>query len=1327
MIIDFLNIIHKKFVTEEYNPNEVFTLILEKIIEITKSEYGFIGIIKHDEKNNPYLRTYHITDISWNEETKKLYEQNKEKGFEFRNLNTLFGWVMVNKKPLLTNDAHNDPRSGGIPKGHPPLKKFLGLPFMFGNDMIGMVGLANREEGYDEKNIEELDPFIQTSNLILSSIIRNEMIIEIEKKSSRSEKFLQYAITNKADLIVEIDYESKKITDFFIFNTNSLVRKPEDFIGKEINSVFAKSNSELFYEKIEQCISRGNVEFEFQADPDFGIKSYKVFAEKDSYNNNSLKIIASITDITKEKNYENLIFTQQQIINNIKEKNFVGNATINLKEKKVIEYSKSLEELFKTKKVLFDNNCVLNIFSDTNSYCKEKIIKYSNEIINDDNAGLDLVDNKSCDIDFDDKLLRVVLSKDENNLLKINFYDVTSSYLLELNNKRLSLKYDLLIDNLHNYIVLTDKNDRIIEVNKLLAARFSTNKTYFTGKKITEILKPETTEILSNNDFQTECDVDLNGKIYAEIKKSKYYIDNDNFYNLYVVSDLSEIVSTRERLSNTTKTLITIIDNLHYGILFESNEGVILHVNEKFNEYFNINKKPGELINTKCNDLLKGLINRFDKPEEVFADVQNTLNEKVPVFDKMIEFSNHKKFHRSYIPIFDNKKYIGHLWIYNDITEELKQKQIIEENEQRLHLAISASNDGFWDWDLIKNTIYFSPRWKSMFGYKDEEIENNIEAWEKLIHPDDKQIALDLINKFIKGIISEFKVKQRFTHKNKSVIHVLSKAVVIRDENGNATRIVGSHTDITSTINNEINLLQQKEKAERSEKIMQQFISNISHEMRTPLNSIIGYVNLLKNTQLNEKQIEYINDLKFSSIGLLKLINDLLDLGKIQSGTLSIDEESYNLKETIKHIIGQVSTKANTKNLSFEYDIEGIEQNLIVLSDKIRLNQILTNILTNAIKFTEVGFVKLSAKVIEQNKEIINLKFNIEDSGIGISREKQKLIFEDFYQVNTNRSYTEGVGLGLSIVKKIVTLLGGSITLKSTLGLGSNFEIILPFKISEKNKNNIQNEQNSLENIFSSNERELLKKIKVLVVEDNPMSLKVFQEFLKANEIQNEAAINGEEAVKLVSQNSFDIVFMDYQMPVLDGIEATKIIRHLPDNTKSNVPIIALSAAVLKDDKAKFFDCGMNDVIEKPYAEEKVFSVIKTYVSLQPDIHNSTFNNEIILKYFDMEYFKKRNINKKMFVELTEMYEEHVAEINKLFVPQQEINHFEQIRFTNHDLANSFLALGLSSLYHESKKMSELLSLKDTSKEDKIKQWYKIIDMMNDSLTEIPFVLNKLL
>ncbi len=1326
MLAEFLENIHKKFVAEEYSANEVFTLILNRIIEITKSEYGFIGIIKYDESNNPYLRTYHITDISWNEETKNLYEKNKEKGFEFRNLNTLFGWVMVNKKPLLTNDAPNDPRAGGIPKGHPPLKKFLGLPFMFGKEIIGMVGLANKPDGYNDKTLAELDPFIQTSTIILSGIIRNEMMLEMQKKNERSEKFLQFAISKKADLIVEIDYSTKTFTDFFVFNNNSLVRKPEDFLGKKIDQVFNEENSKIFYDRIEYCIKNGNVEFEFNSEPRFSNKTYKLSAENNGNINDSIKITAAITDITKEKNYEDLISNQQQIIENISENNYIGKVAVDVNNKNVIEHDTDLLEFFNADTISYDSKYLLNIFKEISFECSEKIKQFLKEFNKKTNPN-NLLSQENCDIDFGNKLIRIKLINTDEKTIEIKFYDITSSYLLELNNKRLTLKYDLLLDNLHNYVILTDKNDRIIEVNNSLALKFNTSKSFFTGKKITEIVNNIKSEIKEDNETQTEHYVNINGNIYAEIKKSKYYINNDNFYNLYVISDLSEIINTRERLSNTTKTLITIIDNLHYGILFESNNGTILHVNETFNEYFNIKKSPSEIINTQCIDLLKNLASAFKKPEEVFGRVQEILAEKKPVFNDLVEFSTDKKYYRTFVPIIDNEKYIGHLWIYNDITEKLEQERKIVENEQRLNLAIAASNDGFWDWDLVKDTIYFSPRWKSMFGYKDSEIENTMESWEKLIIPDDKETALQLVNRFIKGDISEFNVKQRFVHKNKSIVHVLSKAVVIRDNTGKATRIVGAHTDITSTIDNEINLLQQKEKAERSEKIMQQFISNISHEMRTPLNSIIGYVNLLKNTELNEKQSEYLNDLKFSSIGLLKLINDILDLGKIQSGTLSIEEETYSFKENLKYVINQISTRASEKKLQLECNIDEISHSLIVESDKIRLNQILINILTNAVKFTEKGYVKLSVKIVEQKNENIKVKFNIEDSGIGIAKEKQKLIFDDFFQVNSNRSYTEGVGLGLSIVKKIITLLGGTINLQSTLGLGSNFEIVLPFKISDKNQSETNISDSEFENIFSTNEQENLKNINVLVVEDNPMSLKVFQEFLNTHNIPHESAINGEEAVKLVSQKNYDIIFMDYQMPVLDGIEATKIIRHLPDIKKSTIPIIALSAAVLKDDRTKFFECGMNDIIEKPYSEERVFSVIKSNVNLKKNINQE---NEIKkgndFKYFDIAYFRKRNMNKKMVSELIEMYEKHVIEISNQFLPKQEINHFEQIRFTNHDLANSFLALGITSLYHESKKMSELLSSKNTSKEDKIKQWYNIIALMNDSLTEIPYIINEL-
>jgi PAS domain S-box-containing protein len=1325
MLVEFLDNLYNKFLSEEIDVKKIFDTILEKVIEVTESKYGFVGIVKFDENKNPYLKTYSLTDISWNEETQKLYKESIEKGLEFRNLNTLFGWVMVNKKPLFTNDAPNDSRSGGIPKGHPGLNKFLGIPFIFNDEIIGMLGLANRDAGYDETTLKELQPFIQTCTLILSGVLRTQLLRELNEKNKKNEMLLQKISQHKSDFIVEVEVDNYVITDFLVVNKNSLLRQPDVFLDKKLTELFPVDLFDLFKLALNKTVENGENVLEFDNEI-FGLgqKSYRAYA---SFNKDSNRISIAITEITKEKNYERLLLDQQNYIDDIKNKNFIGYVKINTKTKKITETETSLSVFFNNVHPEYSETSILNYFSTIKKTDLDRIKVLWAELLADSKKNGNILFNSTAG--NESIYVSVSFFKSNNDEIIIRFYDTTSSHILDINNKKLQLKFETLLDNLEDIVIITDDQFSIVDINKSFILKVGIEKDMVLGKNLHDFIFTEDIDIenalYSNYDRIIEGQIILKEPLNCLIKKTRFSIsDNDELFQ-YVITDMSDYFNAKEELSNTTQTLITIINNLQYGILFESHDGIIKHVNDKFLKYFDVHTNPVSLINTACFDLLKDLVNCFEKPEIVIAEVGIILQNRRPVFNDLVELKNNRLFQRDYVPIIDNGKYLGHLWIYNDITNTREQEQKLVENEQRLQLAISASNDGFWDWDLIRDTIYFSPRWKSMLGYADNEIENNIEAWGRLISPDDKKSALELLDRFIKDELPEFKVRQKFIHKKGTIVHILSKAVIIRDEDGKAIRIVGAHTDITSSINNEINLLKQKEKAERSEKIMQQFLSNISHEMRTPLNSIIGFVNLLSTTKLDPKQSDYLNDLKFSSVGLLKLINDILDLGKIQSGTLIIEEEVFNLKEHLKHVVSHVKNKAAEKNLKLFTDFD-LDFKTYVVSDKVRLNQILVNILINAVKFTEQGYVSFSVKVSDIVDNVLYVVFNIEDSGIGISKENQALIFEDFYQVSDKKNYSDGVGLGLSIVKKIITTLGGTITIKSTLGLGSNFEIVLPLKIASQEVIDSEEKVFNYESILTTDEQKGLSNLKVLVVEDNPMSLKVFKEFLNSYGINSSVAVNGEEAVKMVSENNYDIVFMDYQMPVLDGIEATKIIRKLPDPVKSNVPIVALSAAVFSDDKKKFYDCGMNFIIEKPYTEESVFTIIKELFKINS--HKSTnttasVKNNNTLQFFDIDYFKKKKITKSVALELLEMYEKNVKDLVAQFGSKDEINHFEKIRFSNHDIANSFLALGLTSLYNESVIMSKMLSGKiESSKEEKIEQWFKIMQLSTNSLNEISII-----
>lgn len=368
----------------------------------------------------------------------------------------------------------------------------------------------------------------------------------------------------------------------------------------------------------------------------------------------------------------------------------------------------------------------------------------------------------------------------------------------------------------------------------------------------------------------------------------------------------------------------------------------------------------------------------------------------------------------------------------------------------------------------------------------------------------------------------------------------------------------------------------EKEKAEASERAKHQFLANMSHEIRTPMNAIKGMTDILIRRNPKEDQKEYLDGIKQSSDSLLVIINDILDISKIEAGKVELEKEPFSINDLVHNVHTIMQFKAEEKGLALLKDIP--TEKLTVQGDATRLRQILINLIGNAIKFTEKGVVTTSLKS-EQTGDKINVHFTVSDTGIGIDRDRMEKIFESFEQAysDTSRKFG-GTGLGLSISKKLVELHGGNIWVESEKGKCSQFHFVIPYAIAETAAGATQAED------ATTQVAEELKGIRILLVEDNQFNAVVAQEELEdaIEGVNVELAENGAIAVEKLRSASFDVILMDVQMPTMNGFEATQAIRAL-NNGKANIPIIAMTANVLKEEVDLCYQAGMNDFIGKPF------------------------------------------------------------------------------------------------------------------------------------------------
>lgn len=415
--------------------------------------------------------------------------------------------------------------------------------------------------------------------------------------------------------------------------------------------------------------------------------------------------------------------------------------------------------------------------------------------------------------------------------------------------------------------------------------------------------------------------------------------------------------------------------------------------------------------------------------------------------------------------------------------------------------------------------------------------------------------------------------------------------------------ILGIGMDITGRYQIETDLIAANEMVERSLKVKDQFISNMSHEIRTPLNAVIGFTDLLSNTKLNKEQNEYVEIIQSASENLLGLINNILDLSKIESGNLSLENAPVDVKQIVSDAVKILEPKIKEKGIQLKYQVADNVPSK-VMGDQLRLSQILFNLLGNAIKFTDKGYVETGCKMVSGPDDTKHyLAFYVKDTGIGVAAEKQDAIFERFTQANTDteRLYG-GTGLGLNIAKGIVDMYGGTLSMESIPGKGTTFHFILTFSKYEGAEENNTKEKAKITTLPEG------KTIHVLLAEDNAINAMLATQVLEKGGFTVTHVLNGASAVETVQQQHFDVVLMDIQMPVLNGIAATQQIRAL-SGTVSKIPIVAMTAHSLYGEMQNCYNAGMTGYVSKPFKPESLFAAILESIDNQNN--NKKLSNTI--------------------------------------------------------------------------------------------------------------------
>lgn len=762
-----------------------------------------------------------------------------------------------------------------------------------------------------------------------------------------------------------------------------------------------------------------------------------------------------------------------------------------------------------------------------------------------------------------------------------------------------------------------------------------------------------------------------------------------------------------------------LIDNItkhiNLGILIEDESGLVVSVNQVFCDIFKIKTPIEELIGTDLfinNSIdLTVLENQYyftQRTNEILSNREQVINDE-------IEFKNGIYIERDYIPITDGEIYHGHIWYYKNATEKI----IVERKLEKIKKAYGELFN-----HLPNDIAVLSPDYSDLFlnpiAVKDAELRQYILEW--MINPNEspkrnltdsntnnyQELFTQVVQNKKEGTIEEKQINE-----NGEIRYYLRNIKPILDETGKLNMIIGLNTDITERVKTEEDLKKAKLLTEEIAKAKELFLANISHEIRTPLNGILGVVNLINKTELSQQQRKMALMINEAANNLLVIVNDILNLEKISSGEITFEEIPFSIENQIAKIVASFQYQADEKNLALKFENE-LEKNQLVLGDPYRISQILNNLISNAIKFSEKGIVSVKLNSISETEHLLWYKISVKDTGIGIHPKQIEQIFEPFKQADSSisRKYG-GTGLGLGICKKLIENMGGRIAVESFPQKGSTFSCILPIK---KN-NNV-----STPTIHTPN-FEKLKGCRILVAEDVEMNQFITRSLLEEKGVYVSIALNGKEAIEKVTNFQYDLILMDISMPYIDGIQATSIIRSMNDPLKKNIPIIAMTANAFKKDENRYRNIGMNGYLTKPFQETQLLTVIievldnvnfviqDEQVEISNKLNNKLYNEELIM---GMGKGKPEFIQKMVSLFLKTMPID-MDQLAKSAVEED----WKKVEKTAHRMKSALRGMGIKA---EANKVKLIEQMASTQQIDQI--IHKHIQELNEALTKVLTQLN---
>ena len=891
-----------------------------------------------------------------------------------------------------------------------------------------------------------------------------------------------------------------------------------------------------------------------------------------------------------------------------------------------------------------------------------------------------------------------------------------------------------------NPVVIIDFNGKITDMNVAFISVTATSRenilnTYFT-QYFTE---PSKATVIFHEVFQqgsvkshritfndaAHTEVLLNGSVYKD--------DDGNVIGAAMVArDITELLRAQQMIIANEKRFSNILSqSMMLVAILKGKDMIIDFANDKILKSWG---RGREIMNMPLLSALPEL-----EYQEFPKFLQNVYETGIPHNEyeaKALLLRDGKYedcyYTYAYLPFMEPDGNIGGITILaTDVTEQVTTKKRQIENTERLQFIFDAIPQKVWSADPKGTINYFNKKW-----FEDKQFDIDAlksDGWKKILHPHDQTIN-ERIWQQAMFTGESFQIEQRLLHHDGTYRWHLNRGLPYKGKSGKILMWVGTFTDIheqkklVETLETTAKIAEEEKKraeiakgiAENAVKSKQQFLANMSHEIRTPMNAIIGFTKVLTKTELSAKQKEYLQAIRTSGDTLIILLNDILDLAKVDSGKMTFEHIPFKPELSVSAMLHLFEPKIQEKNLEL---IKIYDSNIppVLLGDPVRLHQIILNLVSNAVKFTANGSITVSVQLQHEYHNAVELAFSITDTGIGMAEDTIEVIFDNFQQASgtTARIYG-GTGLGLAIVKQLVESQGGTIDVKSKLDTGSTFSFTLPFK-----KTKIQlTAEVEIEEVVKD-----IKNIKILVVEDVALNQLLMRTLLDEYGFGCMIAANGKIAIEKMKTETFDIILMDLQMPEMDGFETTEYIRK---TLRSDVPIIALTADVTTADLSKCTAVGMDDYVSKPLDEKLLYTKILNHLKRMA-IKNAEaakiLQNPPVekIKYTDLKYLNERTkSNPAVIKQMIELYLEQTPPLVASLKQSYEEKNWHKLHATVHKMIPSFSIVGINKNYEVMAKRIMDLARAQEHADDMPGMIAQLSDICSNACTELQEYFNTL-